>query len=332
LHHDLIFYMPPVCEEVLQIKENDIVFSTSKMFFSYGRNNSIETPLLYGAATVLYPQWPDPAKMFEVIKKYKPTLLFSVPTFYAALLRHVGEMGKSAFDLSSVRLCISAGEALPASIYKQWKSIFGLEILDVIGSTDVGGEYLGNRIGQLKPGSTGQLLPGFECLLKDTEGRLVPTGEMGSLWLKNDGIANCYWNKHERSKEVFQGHWFNTGDLFYKDAENYYWYQGREDDMLKISGQWVAPLEIEKVLQDHPSVRESGVIGAADESGLIKIKAVVVLNDGFSASPALEKEIINFVYDRAAHFKTPRWIHFIPELPRTVTGKLQRYKLRQDFP
>jgi len=329
LHHDLIYYMYPTCEEVLEMKEGDIVFSTSKMFFSYGRNNSVETPLLYGAAVVLYPEWPDPRKVMKIVERYRPTLFFSVPTFYAALLREAEEK-ELVYDFSSVRLCLSAGEALPKDLYKRWKTKFGFHILDIVGSTDVGGNYLGNSLGKVKAGSSGRLLSGFEGELRDAEGKLVLQGEVGTLWLKNDGIANCYWNKHQRSKEVFVGQWFNTGDQFYQDTEGYFYYQGREDDMLKISGQWVSPLEIEGILQQHPAVRESGVVGMPNESGLIRISAFVVLNERRQVSPELERELIDFVHDRTAHFKAPSWVHFVPELPRTTTGKLQRHKLRQN--
>jgi len=331
LHHDLIYYMYPLCEEVLEMKEGDIVFSTSKMFFSYGRNNSVETPLLYGAAMVLYPEWPDPRKVMQIVERYRPTLFFSVPTFYTALLREIYK-GEIACDFSSARLCLSAGEALPKNLFDRWKAKFGLPILDIVGSTDVGGEYLGNSLSNVKPGSSGKLLSGFEGELKDAEGKQVPEGEVGTLWLKNDGIANCYWNKHQRSKEVFVGQWFNTGDQFSQDAKGYFYYQGREDDMLKVSGQWVSPLEIEGILQGHPAVRESGVVGTPDESGLVRIKAFVVPEERSQVSPELEKELVNFVRDRTAHFKAPCWVHFVQELPRTTTGKLQRHKLRQNYP
>jgi benzoate-CoA ligase family protein len=329
LHHDLIYYMYPVCEEVLEMKEGDIVFSTSKMFFSYGRNNSVETPLLNGAGVVLYPEWPDPRKVMPIVEKCRPTLFFSVPTFYAALLREI-DKGELACDFSSVRLCLSSGEALPEDLYERWKAKFGLQILDVIGSTDVGGQYLGNSLSKVKPGSSGRLLRGFEGELRDAEGKQVPQGQVGTLWLKNDGIASCYWNKHQRSKEVFVGQWFNTGDQFYQDTEGYFYYQGREDDMLKISGQWVSPLEIEGILQSHPAVRESGVVGMPDESGLIRISAFVVLNERRQASPELENDLVDFARNKTAHFKAPRWVYFVPELPRTTTGKLQRHKLRQN--
>jgi len=331
LHHDILYYQPPYCEEVLGVTERDIIFATSKMFFSYGRNSSLETPLMYGAAVVLYPEWPNPREILQQVEMYRPTMFFSVPSFYAALLREV-ETPERTYDLSCLRLCISAGEALPRHIYERWEAKFGLQILDGVGSTDVGGLYISNYLGDIKPGSSGKLLSGFEGKLLDAEGREVSPEQVGTLWLRNDGIASCYWNKHQRNKEVFKGEWFNTGDQFYQDDEGYFWYQGREDDMLKVSGQWVSPLEIEGILQEHPAVRECGVIGAPDESGLTKVSAFVVLNEGYRASPELEREMAIFVHDRIAHFKTPRRVHFIQELPRTVTGKLKRHELRQNVP
>ena len=327
LHHDIIFNMPAYCEEILNITQSDIVFSTSKIFFSYGRNNSLETPLLYGASVVLYPEWPEPRGVIQIVEKYRPTLFFSVPTFYRAILKELENEVKA--DFSSVRLCISAGEALPRTIYERWQDKFGLQIIDNVGSTDVGANFLANCPGDSRPNCSGRLISGFEGALRDEEGKQVLAGEIGTLWLKNDGIAQSYWNRHQRSKEVFQGEWFNTGDRFYRDTEGYFYYQGREDDMLKISGQWASPLEIEGILLEHQVVRDCGVIGVPDESGLIKVKAFVILNEGYSASAEMERNLIDFVRSKTAHFKAPRWIQFVKELPRTTTGKLQRFKLRQ---
>lgn len=326
LHHDLLHFLPPYCEQVSKITPDDIVFTTSRMFFSYGRNNSFDSPLLYGAAVVLYPDWPDANKVFDIVEKYRPTIFVSVPSFYASMMRELEKSGRKV-DFSSVRVCTSSGEPLPRGIFDRWKEMTGLEILDVLGSTDAGGSYLGNPPGQVKIGSSGKLLLGFEGKLVDPDGNEVPDGEIGTLWLKNDGTAFCYWNKHDRSKQVFKGEWFNTGDRFRKDKDGYLWYEGREDEMLKVSGQWVSPLEIEAALSQHPAVSETAVAGAPDENGLIRVKAFVVLKDKVKPSPELEKEMINFVRDRIAHFKAPRWIEFTSELPRTVTGKIQRHRL-----
>lgn len=328
LHHDIVYYMYPFCEEVLKMTGEDRIYATSKMFFSYGRNASLEIPLLYGASTILRPDWPDTAKVVSTIQQYKPTILFSVPTFYTAMLRDL-DKNILTCDFSSVRLCLSSGEPMPRELWERWKTRSGAPTLDVIGSTDAGAQYLSNRVDQVRPGASGKILPGFESRLRDAEGNEVPQGQVGTLWLKNDGVASHYWNKHQRSKEVFQGEWFNTGDLFYQDADEYYWYQGRADDMMKISGQWVSPLEIEETLQKHPAVRECGVVGVPDDSGLARVRACIVLDDAYEATPEMEKELATFVHDRIAHFKTPRWVLFVQELPRTTTGKLQRHKLRQ---
>ncbi len=327
LHHDLLHYMLPLCEEVLQVTERDRVFVTSKMFFAYSRNHSLELPLTCGAATILVPDWPNAESVFQTIEKYRPTLFFSVPTFYNNLLKE-SEVSKAKYDLSSIRACFSAGEPLPKDIFLRWKAKFGIPIINGVGSTDSGGICISSRPDQIKPGASGKLLPGFEGKLLSEEGKDVPQGEVGVLWLKNDGVASAYWNKHQRSKEVFQGTWFNTGDLFSQDDEGYLWYQGRADDMLKISGQWVSPVEIEEALLQHPAVSECGVVGAPNEAGLIKIKAFIVLNQGYQASSDLETDLINFVLEKLAHFKAPRWVQFLPSLPRTTTGKIQRHKLR----
>ncbi len=326
LHHDMLHFVPPYCENVTRITEKDIVFTTSKMFFSYGRNNSFDAPLLYGAGVILCPDWPDANKVFDIIEKNKPTIFVSVPSFYASMIRELEKTGRK-IDVSSIRTCTSSGEPLPKGLFERWKALTGLEILDILGSTDAGGPYLGNTPGNIRVGSSGRLLDGFEGKLVDPDGNEVPAGEIGTLWLKNDGTAYCYWNKHERSKQVFCGEWFNTGDRFRKDSDGFMWYEGREDEMLKVSGQWTSPLEIEAALSQHPAVYETAVIGAPDENGLVRSKSFVVLRDGFAPSKELEKEMINFVRDRIAHFKAPRWIEFLKEMPRTVTGKIQRHKL-----
>lgn len=325
LHHDLLYYMTPSCEEVFKIREDDIIFCTSKMFFSYGRNHALEAPLLYGASVVLWPEWPKPEDILNVVEKYKPTIFFSVPTFYNALL-NVCDTREA--DFSSVRLCVSAGEALPKDIFDRWLKRFNIEIIDAIGSTDVGGLYVANRIGNVKPGSSGKLLPGYEAELKNEYGEKVSPGEVGTLWLKNDGITSGYWRKHEKNKEVFWGPWFNTGDQFILDEEGFFYYQGRADDMLKVSGQWTSPIEIENILMLHPAVSECGVIGAPTDEGLIRVKAFIVLNKGYEPTPELENELIEYAKSKMAHFKVPKWIQFVNELPRTTTGKLIRYKLR----
>lgn len=328
LHHDMLYFMPPYCNEVLQVREDDIIFSASKMYFSYGRNNSVEVPFLCGAAVVLDPELPKPERLVEVIMKYKPTILFSVPTSYSSLLNLLDEC-TDKYDFSSLRLCISAGEALPRVIFDRWEKRFGLEILDGIGSTDVGGIYLSNLPGKVNPGSSGVLLSGFEGKLLDADLQEVPQGEIGALWLKNDGTTPFYWNKHEKTKETIHGEWFNTGDQFYKDEGGFYWYCGRADDMLKAGGIWVSPLEVENILLAHNAVMECAVIGAPDDNNLEKPLAFIVLREGYEPSPALESELQQFVKSKTASYKSPRWVRFVQELPRTASGKVQRFKLRQ---
>jgi len=326
LHHDMMYFMPPHCE-VVSMGEDDIIFSTSKLYFSYGRNNSLEAPFLCGAAVVLYPGRPEPEKILDVIEQYHPTLFYSVPSSYVAILTYLEETGRRC-DVSSLRHCVSAGEPLPKVVFERWREKCGLEILDTIGSTDVGAEYLSNKPGAIKPGSSGVLLPGFEARLVDDEGRDVGQDEIGTLWIKSDGTAAYYWNKHQKTKESFHGEWFNTGDKFYTDSDGFYWYVGRADDIFKAGGMWVSPLEVEGVLLEHTAVNQCAVIGAADAAGLEKPMAFVVLNDGYSPSQGLEQELRNFVRGKIAHYKCPRWFRFIGDLPRTASGKVQRYKLR----
>ena len=326
LHHDMMYFMPPHCE-VVSMGEDDIVFSTSKLYFSYGRNNSLEAPFLRGAAVILYPGRPEPEKIFDVIEQYHPTLFYSVPSSYIAILNYLDETGRRC-DLSSVRYCISAGEPLPTVLFQRWREKFGLEILDTLGSTDVGAEYLSNKPGSIKPGSSGVLLPGFEARLVDDEGNDVGQDEIGTLWVKSDGTAAFYWNKHQKTKESFHGEWFNTGDKFYRDSSGFYWYVGRADDIFKAGGMWVPPLEVEGVLLEHTAVNQCAVVGVPDAAGLEKPLAFVVLKQGHTPSHELEQELQNFVRRKIAHYKCPRWIRFVDDLPRTASGKVQRYKLR----
>ncbi len=327
LHHDMMHFMPPHCE-VVSMGEEDVVFSTSKLYFSYGRNNSLEAPFLCGASVVLYPGRPEPEKVLDVIEEYQPTLFYSVPSSYAAILTYLDKSSRIC-DLSSIRHCISAGEPLPTVIFERWLERFRVEILDTVGSTDVGAEYLSNQPGSIKPGSSGMLLPGFEARLVDEEGRDVKNEEIGTLWIKSDGTAAYYWNQHEKTKESFHGDWFNTGDKFYRDSDSFYWYVGRADDIFKAGGMWVSPLEVEGVLLEHHAVSECAVIGAPDAAGLEKPMVFVVLNEGRTASEALERELQQFVRDKIAHYKCPRWVRFTDELPRTASGKVQRFKLRE---
>jgi benzoate-CoA ligase len=232
------------------------------------------------------------------------------------------------YDLRSLRLCISAAEALPAESFHKWKEKFGVEILDGIGSTEMLHIFISNYPGRVKAGSSGNLVPGYRAKLTDEHGMEVPVGEIGDLLISGDSAAPFYWQKHEKSKHTMRGEWMFTGDKYHVDEDDYFWYDGRSDDMLKVSGQWVSPIEVEGVLIEHPAVLECAVVGAKDESGLLKAKAFIILNDGLNESSELIMELQAFVKERIAPYKYPRMIEFVSELPKTVTGKIQRYKLR----
>jgi len=276
---------------------------------------------------VLLPGRPTPDRVFEVIDRYQPTVFYSVPTSYAALLHQAEKQGRTRWG--RVRLCVSAGEPLPAHLFEKWQQRFGLEILDGIGSTEILHIFISNRPGQARAGSTGQIVPGYEARILDDQGREVPPRSVGTLYIKGDSIAAGYWNKHEQTKATFQGEWINTHDKFLVDEDGFFWYAGRTDDMMKVSGQAVWPADVEAVLQRHPAVLEAGVVGTADRDGLIKPRAFVVLKDGHKPSSELARELQEFVKQNAAPHKYPRRVTFVDGLPKTATGKIQRYKLRQ---
>jgi benzoate-CoA ligase family protein len=330
LHHDMVYCAEYYARGVLGIAADDRTFSVAKLFFAYGLGNALYFPFSVGAATILYPGRPEPARIFEVVQRSQPTLFFSVPTSYAqCLAAEAGGTLAAEPDLSSVRLCVSAGEALPRAIYERWLERFGVEILDGIGSTEILHIFISNRAGAVRPGSSGQLVPGYEAQVLDEDGNPTPAREIGNLLIKGDSTCAYYWNKHGRTKETILGEWIRTGDKYWVDDEGYYWYAGRADDMLKVGGQWVSPVEIENTLVEHERVLEVGVIGATDADGLTKPRAFVVLRPGEEPSPDLAEELKDFVKSRIAPFKYPRWIEFVPELPKTATGKTQRFRLRQ---
>lgn len=308
---------------VLGMNETDLCFSASKMFFSYGLGNSLYFPFRFGASTVLWPEKPDPEKILQVIEKYRPTFFFSVPTLFARFLRV-----EKKYDLSSLRTCLSSGEPLPPAIFHQWKERTGLDLLDVVGSTEATHDFLANRPGRAKPGSSGEVTPAFEAKIVDEEGREVPLGEVGNLMVKGDANAPYYWNKHEQTKRMMQGEWLKTGDTYCCDEEGYYWYCGRSDDMMKVGGLWVSPIEIENTLMEHPAVLEAAVIGAQDADGLLKPKAYVLLKSEFTASVQLQTDLQSHVKSKLTPYKYPRWVEFVEDLPKTVTGKIQRFRLR----
>jgi benzoate-CoA ligase len=323
LQHDMITITDLFVKPVLGMSGHDLCFSASKMFFSYGLGNSLYFPFRFGASTVLWPEKPDPEKILQVVEKYRPTFFFSVPTLYARFLRV-----QKKYDLSSLRICLSSGEPLPPAMFHQWRDSTGLELLDVVGSTEAAHDFLANRPGRAKAGSSGEVTPAFEAKIVDDDGRELPIGQVGNLMVKGDANSPYYWNKHEQTKRTMQGEWLKTGDTYYCDGEGYYWYCGRSDDMMKVGGLWVSPIEIENTLMEHPAVLESGVIGDTDADGLLKPKAFVLLKSEFKPSPELRLELQNHVKSKLAPYKYPRWVEFVEDLPKTVTGKIQRFRLR----
>ena len=327
LHHDMLVEADLYARQTIGLRESDVSFSVAKLFFAYGLGNGLYFSLRVGGTTVLLPDRPVPQRVFEVIDKYQPTVFYSVPTSYAALLHAAEKTGRTS--LGRVRMCVSAGETLPKTIYQKWLDRFGVEILDGIGSTEILHIFISNRPGKVKPGSTGQVVPGYEAKIIDDHGRELAPGQVGTLMIKGDSIAAGYWNKHEATKMTFRGEWINTHDKFTLDRDGYFWYSGRTDDMMKVGGQAVWPADVEGILQEHPAVLESGVVGAPDKEGLIKPRAYVVLKDGNEPLPELARELQDFVKKNATPHKYPRWVVFVDALPKTATGKIMRYKLRE---
>jgi benzoate-CoA ligase len=327
LHHDMLVEAELYGKQTIGLVECDVSFSVAKLFFAYGLGNGLYFSLHTGGTTVLVPDRPTPEKVFATIDRYRPTVFYSVPTSYAALLHAAEKSGRES--LGRVRMCVSAGETLPKHIFDKWLERFGVEILDGIGSTEILHIFISNRPGKAIGGSTGQIVPGYEAKIVDDDGRELPPRQVGTLYIKGDSIAAGYWNKHEATKHTFCGQWINTHDKFLVDEDGYFWYAGRTDDMMKVSGQAVWPTDVEGVLQAHPAVLESGVVGTADPDGLIKPVAYVVLKDGFQPTPQLARQLQEFVKANAAPYKYPRAVIFIDSLPKTATGKIQRFKLRE---
>jgi benzoate-CoA ligase len=339
LQHDMLYAAKHYTTHILNLHTHDRMFSVAKLFFAYGLGNSMYFPFFSGASTILHPGAPTPQAAFEIITRAKPTLFFGVPTAYAHMLTE----DISPYDLSSLRLCISAGEALPVTLYQKWHEKTKLEILDGIGSTEGLHIFISNQANQVRPGSSGKAVIGYEAKIVDDHGIKVGQGEVGNLTIKGDSICAYYWNKHEKTKHAVVGEWLHTGDKYILDQDGYFWHQGRSDDMLKIGGIWVSPTEIEGALMAHADVLECAVIGKKDSDNLVKVKAFIVLkpqNNAPSSGEAaslpdpvtaekLKSELKEFVKDTIAPYKHPHWIEFVTSLPKTATGKIQRFKLRQ---
>jgi len=336
--YDMVACTENYAKGVLNMTEDDVTLSAARLFFAYGLGNSNYFPLGVGGTAVVYPDRPTPELVFGLLRAHRPTLFFGVPTLYAAMLDHAAKQDakhgtapdpNGDHDFSSVRLCISAGEALPTEVYKRWRERYGVEIVDGIGSTEMCHIFMSNRPGQVKPGSTGKPVPGYEIKLVDDAGNEVADGDVGTLHVKGDSAAQLYWRKREKTRQTMVGEWINTGDKFHRDEDGYYWCHGRGDDMLKVGGIWVSPIEVERCITEHAAVVECAVVGHADGEGLIKPKAFVVLSDPDRASDGLAEEIKAHVRDRLAKYKYPRWIQFVRELPKTATGKILRFRLRE---
>ncbi|HEX8699540.1 MAG TPA: benzoate-CoA ligase family protein [Myxococcaceae bacterium] len=313
---------------VLGLRESDRTFAVAKLFFTFGTGGNLIFPWYVGASCVLFPGAPRIAtNVLGMIDRFKPTIFFNAPTGYAAALA-VKEF--SSYDLSSLRLCVSASEALPAPLWHAWKERTGVDIIDGIGCTENFHIFISNRPGDIRPGSSGKPVPGYEIKLTDDDGKSVPAGEIGNLHVKGETAALCYLHQHAQSLRTFRGQWLVTGDKYFIDADGYYWHAGRSDDMLKVGGIWVSPVEVESSLLKHAAVLECAVVGHPDQSNLIKPKAFVVLKPGLAASNELTQELIDHCLEHMGAYKRPRWVEFVTELPKTATGKIQRYRLRME--
>jgi benzoate-CoA ligase family protein len=324
-HRDMVYTSELYGKGILGVEEDDVCFSAAKLFFAYGLGNAMTVPLWAGASAVLMPGRPMPDNTFDVIERFKPTLYFGVPTLYAAQLQALEEETR---DLSSLRACVSAGEALPADIFRRWKEMTGSPILDGIGSTEALHIFISNRIDDIRPGCSGRLVAGYEARILDDAGQEVATGESGHLMIRGRSTAGYYWNNPEKTAQTMVEGWLNTGDTYILDDEGYYHYCGRNDDMLKVGGIWCSPFEIEAKLIEHPKVLEAAVVGRPDDDELVKPAAYIVLNHAEDAGDATAGELLQHCKSGLAKYKYPRWFNFVEALPKTATGKIQRYKLR----
>jgi benzoate-CoA ligase len=328
LQKNMEYTLDNFAKKVLKMTEDDVTLSASKLFFAYGLGNGMSFPLGVGASTVLLKDKPTPERVFEAIEKYKPSIFFGVPTLYGAML-DFHDRSEKKYDLSSIRICVSAGEQLPATFVTRWKEEFNLDILDGIGSTEALHIYLSNTPDNIKPGSTGKLVPGYDAKIVDENLNEVGVDEVGELMLKGDSILQGYWGNIAENRRKFHGEWMRTGDQYSKDKDGFFWYQGRTDDMMKVGGIWVSPIEIESVLISHKDILEVAVVGQEENTGLMKPKAYVVLKEGIEANEEKAQELKEYCRSNLAKHKFPREVEFMEELPKTTSGKIQRFKLKQ---
>ena len=314
-------------QRVIGIRDDDVVFSAAKLFFSYGMGNAMAFPLSVGASAVLLPQRPTPEAVFAVMRAHQPTIFYGVPTLFASLLAHP-DMTRGAGS-KRLRLCVSAGEALPGHLGKRWRAAAGVDVLDGIGSTEMFQTFLSNWPDDVRYGTTGRAVPGYDLKIVDEDGSEAADGEIGELVVRGPTAGEGYWNQRAKSRRTFAGEWTYTGDKYVREASGYYHYCGRTDDMFKVSGMWVSPFEVEAALASHEAVLEAAVIGKQDADGLVKPKAFIVLRSGYAADERLLETLRAHVKNCAGPWKYPRWIDIRPDLPRTATGKIQRFKLRE---
>jgi acetyl-CoA synthetase len=321
----MLFTHHSYARHLLKLTQTDVCFSVPKIFFAYGFGNSITFPFAAGASSVLLPGQPKPAAIFAAIARYRPTVFFGLPTLYTALSK--APEAKAA-DLSSLRLCISAAEILTAEVFNTWKRISGLEVVEGLGSSEVLHIYLSNTVEAKRLGSAGKRVPGYEIALRNSHGHAVPDGEEGILWVRGDSNAPCYWKRPDKTAQTMrEAGWIYTGDRFVRDTEGFHFFRGRADDLVKISGQWVYPLEVELCLADHPMVRECAVLAINGVDGLTMLKAFVVLNIGSTGSQETTLQLQEYVKVRLLPHKYPRIVTYVSELPKTGTGKIDRQSL-----
>lgn len=326
IHSSLMSTAKLYGQGILGIRPDDIVYSAAKIFFAYGLGNAMSFPLSVGATTVLLPDRPTPDAVFGLLKKHQPTLFFGVPTLYAAMLHHPGASREASSP--RLRMCISAGEPLPEEVGKAWRERFGVDILDGIGSTEMLHIFVSNTPGDVRYGTSGKPVPGYDVRIVDENDQDLPDGEIGELLVSGPSSADGYWNQREKTRRTFQGPWTRSGDKYTRSADGYFTYQGRTDDMFKVSGIWCSPFEVESALVSHDAVLEAAVVAKEDGDGLVKPRAFVVLKSGIDGGDALVRELQEHVKAKAGPWKYPRWITFAATLPKTATGKIQRFKLR----
>ncbi len=323
LHRAIPFTCRQYAQQVLELGESDICFSAAKLFHAYGLGNGMNFPLFVGTSTVLWHGSTLPEALFELINRFHPTIFFATPALFVRML----EVEKK-YDLSSLRFCVSAGEALPATTFERWRDRFGVEIVDGIGSTEMLHIFVSNWPGRCVAGSSGQVVPGYQARIVDENGAPVSPGQVGDLWVSGESSAIGYWHDRSRTQTTMRGEWVVTGDKYFQDEGGYFWYQGRSDDMLKVNGVWVSPIELENILNECPAVAECAVVGLRDEDELVQVKAFVVLQPGVERSTALIRELQKFVRLRAPQ-RYPRMFEFVESLPKTATGKIKRFQLRE---